>query len=348
MELATVIDQFGESGTLALGGVLIGGLFGALAQRSRFCLRAATIEFGRGAFGGKVTIWILAFSAAVAATQGAIYLDILDVSEARQLSTQGSLSGALIGGLMFGIGMILARGCASRLLVLSATGNMRALVSGLILTVMAQASLRGALSPAREYLSSLWTVAGGDGRDLLTLTHTGVLTGTLLGLAWLFIGLWFVRRYQVSKTVALTSIGVGITVMLGWLFTYQMTLSSFEPVAVKSISFTGPSADTLMGLINAPTISIGFDVGLVPGVFLGSFLASLVAREFKLQSFDASTGMLRYIIGASLMGFGGMLAGGCAVGAGVTGSAVFSLTAWIALAAMWAGAVGADYLMDRG
>ena len=192
------------------------------------------------------------------------------------------------------------------------------------------------------------TVAGGDDRALLALAHSGALTGTLLGLAWLLFGLWFVGRYQVSKTVALTAIGVGITVMLGWLFTYQMTLSSFEPVAVKSISFTGPSADTLMGLINAPAIPVGFDVGLVPGVFLGSFLASLIARDFKLQSFDASTGMLRYIIGASLMGFGGMLAGGCAVGAGITGSAIFSLTAWIALAAMWMGAVGTDYLVDRG
>ena len=126
MEFAAVIDYFGENGTLALGGLVIGGLFGALAQRSGFCLRAATIEFGRGTFGAKVTIWILAFSATVFATQGAILFDFLDISEARQLSNQGSLSGALIGGLMFGIGMILARGCASRLLVLSATGNMRA------------------------------------------------------------------------------------------------------------------------------------------------------------------------------------------------------------------------------
>jgi hypothetical protein len=39
------------------------------------------------------------------------------------------------------------------------------------------------------------------------------------------------------------------------------------------------------------------------------------------------------------MGFGAMLAGGCAVGAGVTGGAIFALTAWLALLAMWFGAV---------
>ena len=57
--------------------------------------------------------------------------------------------------------------------------------------------------------------------------------------------------------------------------------------------------------------------------------------------------MRRYIVGAVLMGFGGMLAGGCAVGAGVSGAAVFAVTAWITLAAMWVGASLTDWLVDR-
>ena len=49
--------------------------------------------------------------------------------------------------------------------------------------------------------------------------------------------------------------------------------------------------------------------------------------------------MVHYIVGASLMGFGGMLAGGCAVGAGVTVGSIFAVTAWTALFAMWIGAI---------
>ena len=56
----------------------------------------------------------------------------MDVREARQLANRGSLSGAAIGGAMFGAGMVLARGCSSRLLVLAAQGNLRALLSGLV------------------------------------------------------------------------------------------------------------------------------------------------------------------------------------------------------------------------
>ena len=105
----------------------------------------------------------------------------------------------------------------------------------------------------------------------------------------------------------------------GWLVTYTLSQHAFEPTTVKSVSFTGPSADTLMGLINSPSVPLGFDIGLVPGVFAGSLLAALIGREWKLQGFHDGLSMGRYAAGAFLMGFGGMLAGGCAVGAGVTG-----------------------------
>ena len=145
MDLVWAAEQFGDKTVITIGGFLIGLLFGFFAQRSRFCLRAATIELWRGQFGPKTTIWLIVFGTALFGTQLLFVLDQLEEVNIRQLTQTGTLSGAIIGGLMFGIGMILARGCASRLLVLSATGNLRALLTGLILTVVAQASLRGCL-----------------------------------------------------------------------------------------------------------------------------------------------------------------------------------------------------------
>ena len=165
--LEFLIDRYGEGSVLAMTGLVIGLLFGASAQHSRFCLRAASVELSEGTVGPRLSIWLIAFCSGVALVQGSIALGWLDVSESRQLASVGSLSGAIIGGLMFGSGMILARGCASRLLVLSATGNLRALVTGLVLTLVAQASLRGVLAPAREKISTLWLVSGGTSRDIL-------------------------------------------------------------------------------------------------------------------------------------------------------------------------------------
>ncbi|MCX8101303.1 MAG: YeeE/YedE thiosulfate transporter family protein, partial [Geminicoccaceae bacterium] len=132
-----------------------------------------------------------------------------------------------------------------------------------------------------------------------------------------------------------------------WWFTGALAAASFEPMPIKSISFSGPSADMLMLVLAPSTQTIDFDTGLVPGVFLGSFLAALLARELELQGFKDGQSMRRYILGAAMMGFGAMLAGGCAVGAGVSGGAVFATAAWLALFFMWVGAGLTHWLVDR-
>jgi uncharacterized membrane protein YedE/YeeE len=337
--LTDLLDTYGDPLVLFLAGGLVGLLFGALAQHSRFCLRAATVELGGGVMGSRMAIWLLAFSAAVIGTQGAVLAGLLDASGARQIAGVGSLSGAIIGGGLFGVGMILARGCASRLLVLSATGNLRALVAGLVLTLAAQASLRGGLSPLREWLFGLWTIPGGYARDLLALTGIGHWGGFVLGLAILAYAVVLTRKTALPLTEAVAAFGVGLAVALGWALTYAVAQSSFEVVAVSSVTFSGPSTDTLMGLVNERALPLDFNVGLIPGVFLGAGLMALARREVKIQRFGPDTPMERYLAGAILMGFGSMLAGGCAVGAGMSGGAVFSLTAWLALFSMWVGAV---------
>ena len=89
------------------------------------------------------------------------------------------------------------------------------------------------------------------------------------------------------------------------------------------------------------------DLGLVPGVFLGAFVAAALFGELKLEGFSGGASMRRYLVGALLMGFGGMTAGGCAVGAGLSGASVFTVTSWVTLCAMWAGAALTDRLIDH-
>ncbi|MDY0047022.1 MAG: YeeE/YedE family protein [Thauera propionica] len=345
--VARILDQLGEDTTLALGGLAIGALFGFFAQRARFCLRAAVIEVARMQAGPRLAVWLLAFAAALVLTQGLILAGVFDTANVRQLSSPGSLSGPIIGGLLFGIGMVLARGCSSRLLVLAANGNLRALLSGLIFAVTAQASMDGILSPWREALGTLWTIEGGSARDLLALSGLGNGGGLAFGLVWLVAGLWLARRSGIGARISAGAIAAGLMVGCAWLFTFQLSTVSFSPTPVQSLSFTSPSADVLMLVLSPPGEPLNFDLGMVPGVFLGSFIAAALARELKLEGFEGGHAMKRYIAGALLMGFGGMLAGGCAVGAGVSGAAVFALTAWLTLSAMWVGASLTDRLIDH-
>ena len=345
-DLTSLPEFFGERTTITLTGLAIGALFGGFAQRSQFCLRSAVIEFWNRHGTARLATWLFAFSAAIITTQFFITQGWLDVGQARQLSATGSLSGALIGGLVFGVGMILARGCSSRMLVLAANGNLRALLTGLIFAVTAQASLSGLLSPSRLWISNLWTIDG-TSRDLLSTFHIGHVGGLIFGLVWLAAAIYFARRSRHTMRDWLGAIGVGVMVALAWLLTFRIGSQSFEVIPVQSLSFTGPSADVLMLVLSPPGQPWDFNIGLVPGVVLGSFLAGLWAKELKLEGFKGGNSMRRYIAGAICMGFGGMLAGGCAVGAGVSGAAVFTVTAWIALIGMWLGAGLTNFLIDR-
>ncbi len=346
MEFTDLIDRLGEAPTAAVFGLLTGAVFGVAAQRSSFCLRAATVEFARGRLGPRMAVWLLCFSTALVWVQGARLLGLFRPDDARMMAVPGTWSGAAIGGLVFGIGMVLARGCSGRLLVLAASGNLRSVISGLIFAVVAQMTLHGWLSPLRDRLARLWVTPGGRNADLLALLHLPDWSGLALGLACAALALVLAAKNRIGARVLVFASGVGFSVALGWVATFSLAQVAFDPVAVTSVTFTGPSANTLMFfLIPAPTL--GFDVGLVPGVFLGAFTAAAWAGELRFQGFDGESQMRRSMTGAALMGFGGMLAGGCAIGNGVTGASVFAGTAWLALLCFWIGAVATDALVDQ-
>ena len=264
MDFTAIIDVFGDFGAAAFGGLLVGLIFGVFAQQSQFCLRSATIEFWRGSIGPKTVIWLLTFGAALFGVQLLIAGQMIDTASVRQLSTAGTMSGAIIGGALFGIGMILARGCASRLLVLSATGNLRALIAGLILTVVAQASLTGLLSPLRTQLSTLWVVEP-HARNLMAQlpNHSGLVVGGAI----LAFALAMAAYHRLTIWMALSGAGVGGSIILGWWYTSTLAQQSFEIIPVQSVSFTGPSADTLMALINQSSSAADFQCRAGAGRF---------------------------------------------------------------------------------
>jgi len=344
MDILSIVERIGEAPAAALFGLATGVIFGVAAQRSRFCLRAAAVEFARGQLGPRMAVWLLCFSTALVWVQGAELFGLMDSGEARMMAVTGSWSGAIIGGLIFGAGMVLARGCSGRLLVLAATGNLRSVISGLIFAVVAQMSLSGWLAPARDSLAALWVTPGGRNTDLLSRWPDAA--GLVLGLVLAALALVLARRNRISPRRLIFGSGVGFAVAAGWVLTFGLSQVAFDPVQVESATFTGPSANTLMFFLSSETI-LEFDIGLVPGVFLGSFLAATICREFEFQGFQDADNMKRAIIGAALMGFGGMLAGGCAIGAGVTGGSIFVGTAWAALTAMWVGAIVTDLVFDQ-
>lgn len=345
MDMTGYLDTFGEPAVAAFAGLLAGVIFGTSAEQSRFCLRAAAVEIARARLGPRMAVWLLTFSTALLWTQSLQWAGVIDLGTSRWLASPGTLSGAVIGGLVFGVGMTLARGCPGRLLVLGSTGNLRAILSGLVFAVIAQMSLHGALSPIREAISGAWITKGLNPNVLVSL-NLPAGSGIIFAMVLAALALVTAARNRVSWITLLFGSGVGFSVAVGWFLTFRLSQISFDPVPVGSLTFSGPSADTLMYLLSANSV-LEFDVGLIPGVALGAFVSALVSGRLSWQGWDNARSMQRYLLGAGLMGFGAMTAGGCTIGAGVTGGSTFALTAWVALTSMWVGGMVTDRLLDQ-
>jgi len=341
--LDQLTDILGDQYLLALSGALIGVLFGAFAQYSRFCLRSAVVEVARRSFGERTAVWLLAFSTTLIATQAMLLFKLFDTSAVRALNNAGSLSGAVIGGLIFGAGMILARACPARMIVLSAGGNLRALTSLTVFAVVTQIARGGALSPLRAAINAWWTI-GGPARDLLAFSHVGYLGGIMLGVPWLVVGIAIAVQRKLRPSGWITAVGIGMVVAAAWWLNFHLAATSFDVVPVQAVTFSTPLADVLMYLLSPPGSMLTFGLGLVPGALAGGFLTALLRGELKIKGFEVGASMPRYITGSCLMAFGAVLAGGCSVGVGLSGSSIFALTAWVGLSSMWFGAIATDRL----
>jgi uncharacterized membrane protein YedE/YeeE len=311
-------------------GLGLGVLFGALAQITKFCFRRALVGEDRRAAAG---IWLIALAVAVLGTQAVVAMGWISFGDHRFMATDLPVLAIIIGGLLFGAGMVLTRGCVSRLTVLVGGGNLRALTVLVVFAIVAHATLKGVLAPVRKSLGSVTLPL-----ESAALPGNPMLWAALIGVAAFAIALRSGNRPGLLVLAAL----LGALVPLGWVGTGFVLYDDFDPIAMESLSFTSPFADTLFYTIASTSITPGFGVGLMGGVFGGALLLTLLRGQFAWQSFSSPRETARYMSGGAMMGLGGVLAGGCTVGAGLSGVPSLSVAALLALAAMGAGALATD------
>ena len=312
-------------------GLALGCAYGALAQRSALCLRRSLVGQWHDCLPA-LGAFAMAMALAIAGTRLAVGAGLISFDAHRFLAPDLPLASVLLGGTLFGAGMVLTGGCVSRLTVLAGAGNLRALVVLIVFGVTALATMKGALAPVREALGGATVHAGGAAA--LTALPGGEVWP--LGLA-LAAALFALRSGAPASRLTMAG-AIGLLVPLGWVGTGFLLLDDFDPLPLQSLGFTGPMADTLFWTVAATAIPAGFGTGLAAGVLAGSLVAALAAGEFRWESLESPRQTGRYLAGAVMMGMGGVLAGGCSVGAGISGVSTASLAALLALAAMAASA----------
>lgn len=324
-----------------VAGAGIGLVFGILAQRTRFCLRRG-IAGAPAERSEALGVWAVALAVAIAGSTAILAAGLVDLAGHRFFAARLPIVAIVVGGILFGVGMVLARGCASRLTVLAGTGNLRALTVLIVFAAVAHAALKGALAPLRTALG-VYTVDLGSFTSLSALPGGAAVWPAVAIVALLAV----VARSGARPLNLLGGAAIGALAPIGWLATGWLLKDEFEPLPVESIALTSAGAETLFWWVASSAIQPTFGVGFLAGVVGGSLLAALASREFAVIGFTEKTPTGQYLLGGALMGLGGVLAGGCTIGAGLAGAATLSVAAILALASIVAGGVLANALAGR-
>ncbi len=317
-------------------GLGLGLIFGALAQLTRFCLRRAIVGEDRRQAAG---IWLTALAVAVLGTQLAVAQGLISFADHRFMASDLPALAIVIGGVLFGIGMVLTRGCISRLTVLSGSGNLRALIVLIVFAIVAHAALKGILAPLRTALGSVTVPL-----EITALPGNGIIWAIVIAGA----ALAFAVRSGNRVGPLILAAAIGLLVPLGWVGTGFILYDDFDPIAMESLSFTAPASEALFYTVASTAVPAGFGSALIGGALLGALASALLGGRFSWVSFGSPGETGRYMTGGVLMGFGGVLAGGCTVGAGLAGVPTLSFAAILALASIAAGGVLANLAWRSG
>ena len=341
------------------GGLALGLALGAVGQASRFCVRGAIADWVAFRGPGRLVSWLLAIAVGALAVQGLATAGLFDAGRTIYWSERFPWLSYLVGGFLFGYGMILAGGCPQRCLVKAGQGNLKAAATLVVVAIVSLMTLRGAFAPVRTGLLDAVgvTLAGPQdlggvlGRalsvspDVLRWALVSALAAAVFMLAWRV-------RSRVDTWHWVGGIAVGLLVgaaffltgTIGFLPEHPETLEaawlgtqSRRPEALSFSAPLGHGLDLLTLWSDKATVAT-FGVTLSLGVLAGAFASARLRGDFRLESFRTPRELGEHAAGGILMGFGGITALGCSVGNGVTGLAMLSTGALLAIAGISAGA----------
>lgn len=328
-------------------GLLIGLVFGAVGLLSGFCLTSGLRNWWTQGDGRLVRSFALALAVAIAGTQFLAARGLVDLGQSIYLQPSFSAPLMLIGGLMFGYGMVAANACASRALVLLGRGNLRSLVVVSTVAVTAEMTLKGLIAPAR--IATLhWSQttlqdisvpallsASGINDALAHFIAAATISGILLVFALSH------APFRKAKGQIAAGAAIGLLIPAGWFVTGYLGADPFNPVPLASLTFVAPLADTMQYVMLSTGSTLDFGIAVVTGVLLGSFATALATRRFELEGYSSTRHMLRSIAGAALMGCGGALDYGCSIGQGLTGLSTLAVPSVLAATGILLGAAAA-------
>ncbi len=342
--------------TLLLSLFVVALAFGAGAQFSRLCLLGGLRDgFGQRNY-GRLAVYLVTIAVALLGAALVQSLAGVDFNNTKPpfRNPQFAWGRYIIGGFVFGVGMVLARGCPLRHMVRLGQGHLPSLTILIVVALTTYVMTRTSVYadwflPWVGGMSIDLTRFGIAHQDLASLLGGG---GNLNLVLSLIIGaglLLFAVRYLRNLGGWLGAAMVGAMVAAAYYLTggplgkaaleaSELMDTPPEGLGTQSFSFAAPLGDVVHYLsLGGASVALTFGVVAVVGVLLGGFVSTLIRREFSFQGFGNLHETSINLLGAILLGVGSVLAMGCTVGHGFSGIATLALGSIVAMLAIVAG-----------
>jgi uncharacterized membrane protein YedE/YeeE len=346
---------------LAIGGLVIGFVFGFVVYRTNFCTMGSLSDILTFGDYRRFRSWLLAIAISILGAQLLHAAGVVDLTNSMYLAPNFNWVGNLVGGLIFGFGMVFAGGCTSRNLVRAGGGDLRALIVIIIIGIFAYMTIGGLIGPLRAELQDMTQIdltAGGfdtQGMGTLLAQYAGLEDGVAVwivaaALAGAFLIYCFSDKgFRSSPNHMIAGFVIGACVIAGWALT-GLAYDDFgervqDPI---SLSYVRPSGDTLEYLMRFTAQMIpSFGVASLFGALAGSFTAAVSKGRFRVATFADPGDTLRNLLGAAMMGVGGVLALGCTIGQAITGLSTLAIGSLIAFVAIITGGIAGIKSLEK-
>lgn len=337
-----------------MAGLGCGTFIGVVARLNHFCTLSSLERYWYADDARGVRTWALAGAVALLLTQLLQLNNRIDIASSFYLAPTFNPLGTIIGGLAFGFGMALVGTCGFGALVRLGGGSLRSLIILCTMGLAALTASRGVFGQLRLFINDRFSIDFSAFKSQSIADIASALTGFNLSIpVTLIIGAliiyWVFRssRYRQEYTQQFTGMAIGAAVAFGWWATSYFKQQLFTEVQVESASFVLPPGEILMNIIFSTGSLPDYGMGLTVGVVLGSAIASVLSDDVRWEACDSAQELGRHLIGAILMGIGGVFALGCTIGQGVSAISVLAISAPIALASIVLGArIGLSLLLS--
>ena len=349
--------------------LLITTILGAIMQKTSFCTLGAVSDGILMEDWSRMRQWCLAIGIAILGVALMSHLGWIDVSKSFYTGNRVLYLSTVIGSTLFGIGMVLASGCGSKTLIRIGGGNLKSIVVFIVLGLVAYMTMRGFLGIMKANTIDKVSLSLNTNQDLPSILSAsfGIAKESLRSILALIIGGGFIGFAVLKKSFwntenLLAGIGVGVGITAIWWVSGHYAHLTEDPNTLQeaflvtnsgrmeSLSFVAPYAFALDWMMFTSDKSKVLTIGIVAviGMILGSAISSILSKNFRWESFRGVEDTANHLVGAALMGFGGVTAVGCTVGQGLSGLSTLALNSFIAFPGFILGAyIGLQYLQWR-